>query len=129
MIYTYSRCQKKSHVMAFNQYLTCQIFPVRLARFRIKTSCTEQCVHLFSMNFNDFRSFLLCFSLKCPFPMNKSLLCGKTIYMRLPSIKGLNAILPGLICFISIIISVPLHGGFQPLHTFPSALERPAMQC
>ena len=47
--------------------------------------------------------------------MIKSLLSGKTIYMRLLSIKGLNAIRPGLDCLISMIISVASRCGFQPL--------------
>ena len=44
-------------------------------------------VHLFSMNFNGFRSFRLYVSLKCPFPVIKSSHNGNTIYMRLLSIK------------------------------------------
>ena len=73
-----------------------------------------QWVHLFLMEFNDFRSFLLCFSLKCPFPIIKSSLNGNTIHMQLLSIKGLDAILPGLNCFISMIISMTARRGFQP---------------
>ena len=74
--------------------------------------------YIYSMNFNDFRSSLLCFSLKCQFPMIKSSLSGNTIYMnmRLLSIKGLNAVRPGFNCFISMIISVASRCGFQPSH-------------
>ena len=52
--------------------------------FTHKNSRKAQCVHLFSMNFNGFRSFCLYFSLKCPFLMiKKSSHSGKTIYMLL----------------------------------------------
>ena len=37
----------------------------------LKNSRIAQWVHAFSMNSNDFRSFLLCFSLKCKFPIKK----------------------------------------------------------
>ena len=73
---------------------TCSYKPSRLAQW----------AHLFSMNFNDFQSFLLCFSLKCPFPMIKSSPSRNTIYMGLLSITGFDAIQPGLNCFISVII-------------------------
>ena len=59
-----------------------------MCMFSCQTSRTAQWVHLFLMNFTDFRSLFLCFSLKCPFPMNKSLLNGNPIYMRLISIRS-----------------------------------------
>ena len=73
---------------AFDQYLICLIFPLRCAYFPVETSRTQQWVHLFLMNFTDFGALFLCFSLKCPFPMNKSSLNGKTIYMHLLSIRS-----------------------------------------
>ena len=71
-------------------------------------------VHLFLINFNDLQSFLLCFSLKCLFLMIIPSLSGNIIYMRLPLIKGLDAIQPGLNHFISMIIFVASCCGFQP---------------
>ena len=53
--------------MACDQVLTCLIFPFRWACFPIKTNRKAQWVHLFSMDFDDSRRFLLCFSLKLPF--------------------------------------------------------------
>ena len=41
--------------MAGDQFLTCLIFPLRLACFPIKA----QWVHLFSMDFNDFSTIYL----------------------------------------------------------------------
>ena len=35
--------------MAFDQYLTCQIFPLRFTNFPVKTNHAAQWVHLFSM--------------------------------------------------------------------------------
>ena len=45
--------------MAFDQYLTCQIFPVQWARVPMKTSRIAQWVHLFSMVIEDFRPFYI----------------------------------------------------------------------
>ena len=42
-------------------------------------------------------------------------LSGNTIYLRLLSIKGYDAIRPNLNCFISMIISVDTLCGFAPL--------------
>ena len=57
--------QLKVLEMAYNdQVLTCLTFPLQWACFPIKTSRIAQWVHLFSMDFDDSRSFLLCFSLK-----------------------------------------------------------------
>ena len=53
----------------------------------IQNSRKAQWVHLFSMNFNGFRSFCLYFSLKCPFAMIKSSHSGNTIYMQLLSMN------------------------------------------
>ena len=50
--------QLKSLEMACNQVLTCLIFPLQWAYFPIKTNRKAQWVHLFSMDFNDFRRFL-----------------------------------------------------------------------
>ena len=41
-------------------------------------------------------------------------LSGSTIYLRLLSIKGYDAIRPNLNCFISMIISVDTLCGFAP---------------
>ena len=46
--------------------------------------------------------------------MGKLSLSGYTIYLRLLAMKRLNAIRPGLNCFISMIISVASSCGFQP---------------
>ena len=79
--------QLKLLAMAFDQDLTCLIFPLRWAHLPMKNSCKAQWVHLFSINFNGFQSFRLYFSLKCPFPMIKSSHSGNTFYMRLISMK------------------------------------------
>ena len=50
--------------MACDQVLTFLIFPFRWACFPIKTNRKAQWVHLFSIDFNDSRRFLLYFSLK-----------------------------------------------------------------
>ena len=73
--------------MACDQVLICLIFPLRWGSFPIKISRNAKWIQLCSMNFNCFRSFRLYFSLKCPFPMIKSLHSGNTIYMRLLSMK------------------------------------------
>ena len=46
--------------------------------------------------------------------MVKVSLNGNTIYLRLLSIKGCDAIRPKLNCFISMIISVAKLSGFPP---------------
>ena len=56
--------QLKLLAMAFNQFLTCLIVPLRWACFPIKTSRNAQWVHLFSV---IFRLFTLFFSLKVHF--------------------------------------------------------------
>ena len=56
--------QLKLYEMACDQVLTCLIFPLRWACFPIKTSRIAQWVHLFSIDFDDSRPFLLFFSLK-----------------------------------------------------------------
>ena len=47
--------------MAFDQDLTCLIFPFRLAGFPIKIGRNAQWEHLFSMDFDDFPLFTLFF--------------------------------------------------------------------
>ena len=59
--------QLKLLEMAFDKVQTCLIFPFRWAHFPIKNSRKAQWVHLFSMNFNGFRSVCLYFSLKVHF--------------------------------------------------------------
>ena len=54
---------------------------------------------------------------KSTFSLVKVSLNGKTIYLRLLSIKGCDAIRPKLNCFISMIISVAKLSGFPPLST------------
>ena len=44
-----------------NKYPTCQIFPVQRAHFPIETGHIAQWVHLFLMNFEDFRPYTLVF--------------------------------------------------------------------
>ena len=65
------KTQLKLLAMAFDQDLTCLIFPLRLADLPMKNSRKAQWGHLSSMNFNGFRSLRLYFSLKCAFPMIK----------------------------------------------------------
>ena len=84
--------QLKLLAMAYDKDLTCLIFPLRWAHLRVQNSHKAQGVHLFSMNFNGFQSFRLYFSLKCPFPMIKSLHSGNTNYRRIISIKDLTKI-------------------------------------
>ena len=79
--------QLKLLAMAFDQDLTCLIFPLRWAHLPIKNSHKAQWVHLFSINFDGFRPFRLYFILKWPFPKIKSSHSGNTIYMRLLSMK------------------------------------------
>ena len=91
--------------MAFDQDLTCLIFPFRWACFPIKIGRNAQWVHLFSMNFDDFLTIYLIFN-------------GKSISQwehHIHSIKGCDAIRPALNCFISMIISVDTLCGFAPL--------------
>ena len=59
--------QLKLLEMAFDQVQRCFIFPFRWAGFPIKFGRNAQWVHPFSMNFNDFRSVCLYFSLKVHF--------------------------------------------------------------
>ena len=83
--------------MAFDQDLTCLIFPIKIGR-------NAQWVHLFSMDFDDFLTIHLIFD-------------GKSIFQwehHIPSIKGCDAIRPALNCFISMIISVDTLCGFAP---------------
>ena len=67
--------------------LTCLIFPLRWACFLSKPSHIAQWEHLFSMDFDDSRPFLLCFRLKGPFSMITSSHSGNTKYMRSLSMK------------------------------------------
>ena len=95
---------KKSTEMAFDQDLTCSIFPVRWACQK-KIGRNAQWVHLFSMDFDDFLTIYLIFN-------------GKSISQwehHIPSIEGCDAIRPALNCFISMIISVDTLCGFTPL--------------
>ena len=77
------------------------IIPLRWACFPFKSSRIAQRVHLFSMDFDDSLTIYLTF-----YSMVKVSLSGNTIYLRLLSIKGCDAIRLGLNCFISMIISV-----------------------
>ena len=104
----YSFRSKKTTEMAFDQDLTCLIFPFRWACFPIKIGRNAQWVQLFSMDFDDFLKIYLIFG-------------GKSIPQwehHIPSIKGCDAIRPALNCFISMIISVDTLCGFAPLITF-----------
>ena len=47
----------------FDQYLTCLIFPLRWACFPIKIGRNVQWEHLFAMDFDDFSTIYLFFSL------------------------------------------------------------------
>ena len=49
-----------------------------------------QWVHLFSMDFDDSRPFFLCFSLKLPFSMIKSLLSGNNIHILMTFDEGIR---------------------------------------
>ena len=59
----YFRYQKLSKLpaMAFNLYLTCQIFPVQWARFIVKTSRITQWVQLIKIDLKGFGPFVLVF--------------------------------------------------------------------
>ena len=90
--------------MAFDQDLTCLIFPFRWAGFPIKIGRNAQWVHLFSMDFDDFFTICLIFD-------------GKSISQwehYIPSIEACDAIRPALNCFISLIISVDTLCAFTP---------------
>ena len=63
-VFFYDNKQLKLLAMALDQYLTCLIFPLRWACFPIKTSRIAQWVHLFSVDFDDFSTIYLMFSLK-----------------------------------------------------------------
>ena len=96
---------KKSTEMAFDQDLTCLIFPFRWACFPIKIGRNAQWVHLFSMDFDDFLTIYLIFN-------------GKSISQwehHILSIEACDAIRPEFNCFISMIISVDILCGFAPL--------------
>ena len=73
--------------MAFDQDLTCLIFPLRWAHLPINNSGKAQWVHLFLMNCNGFRSFRLYFSPDRPFLVIKSSHSGNTICIRLLLMK------------------------------------------
>ena len=69
--------------MAFDQYLTCQIFPLRWACFPIKTSRIAQWIYLFSM--------ILMISLPfTPFFSLNSILNGKIITQWVHHIPAIN---------------------------------------
>ena len=68
--------------MAFDQDLTCLIFPFRWACFSIKIGRNAQWVHLLSMDFDDFLSIYLTFYSKSPFLTIKVSLSGNTTYHR-----------------------------------------------
>ena len=94
---------KKTTEMAFDQDLTCFIFPFRWACFPIKIGRNAQWVHLFLMDFDDFLTIYLIFD-------------GKSISQwehHIPSIKGCDATSIEY-CFISMIISVDTLCGFAP---------------
>ena len=57
--------------MACDQVQTCLIFPLRWAGFPIKIGRNAQWEHLFSMYFDDFRSFTLFVQSKSPLSMIK----------------------------------------------------------
>ena len=59
--------QLKLLEMAYDQVLTCLIFPLRWASFPIKIGRNAQWKHLFSMVFDDFSTIYLIFSLKRTF--------------------------------------------------------------
>ena len=67
------------------------------------------------------RPFTLFSYLKVHLRWGKVSLSGYTIYLRLLAMKELNAIRPGLNCFISMIISVVSRCGFQPCRSVPAA--------
>ena len=90
--------------MAFDQDLTCLIFPFRWACFPIKIGRNAQWVHSFSIDFDEFSIIYLIFD-------------GKTIFQwvhHILSIEACDAIRPGLNGYISIIISVDTLCGFAP---------------
>ena len=97
---------KKTTEMAFDQDLTCLIFPFRWACFPIKIGRNAQWVHLFSIDFDEFSIIYLIFD-------------GKTIFQwvhHILSIEACVAIRPGLNGYIPMIISVDTLCGFAPLH-------------
>ena len=63
--------------VAFDQVQTCLIFPFGWAHFPIKNNLKAQWVHPFSMNFNDFQSVCLYFSLKVHFRWEHHILSMK----------------------------------------------------
>ena len=68
--------------MAFDQDLTCLIFPFRWAGFPIKIGRNAQWEHLFLMDFDDFLTIYLIFESKSPFSMEKLSYSGYTICFR-----------------------------------------------
>ena len=96
--------QQKRCFFGFDEIQTCLIFPFPCAHFPIKSSRKAQWVHPFSMNFNDFRSVCLYFSLKVHFRWEHHIL----------SMKECHAIRPEYNGFISMIISVDTLCGFAP---------------
>ena len=98
-----------------HQFLKCLILSLRLACFPFKTSRQAQWVHLFSMDFDNFSTIYLFLKSKGPFSMIKLSFSGYTIYLPLLSIEASDAIRPGLIRFISMIISVKSRCGFKPI--------------
>ena len=95
---------KKTTEMAFDQDLTCLIFPFRWACFPVKISRNAQWVHLFSIDFDEFSIIYLIFY-------------GKTIFQwvhHILSIEACDAIRPGFNGYISMIISVDTLCGFAP---------------
>ena len=62
--------------MTCDQVQTCLIFPLRWACFPIKIGRNAQGVHLFSMDFDDFLTIYLIFSLRVHFQWLKYLSVG-----------------------------------------------------
>ena len=77
-----------------------------MGRFSYQTSRITSLEHLFLMDFDDFLTIYLILWSKSTFSMVKVSLSGNTLYLRLLSIKGCDAIRPELTCFILMILSV-----------------------
>ena len=79
--------QLKLLEMVCNQVLTCLIFLLRWACFPIKPSRIAQWEHLFLMDFDDSRPFLIMFLSKMTILMIKSSRSGNTKFIRLLSMN------------------------------------------